>query len=755
MRALTVQLRVTGIRSRGKHGGVIFSGVSDAYERYIAVCKSSVINDASLVDRGQRWVVSGSLVMWNDEQQIEVTIAQLVRPSGSNIVEWIANSTMCAGIGHVKASKLYDRFGPALIEHIDRRNLELLGEIVSLEAADLLCHAFETHRVAGTLLWLDRLGIHRRIGQKIADFYGEQAQAKLEENPYRLVSFAEKWKSVDQLAQRQFGVTQDDPRRLNAAAEEALYSGLSDGHTCLPSAGLRSRLHKLLGLHPLVTKALALDNDARYRRVGDFFQPAGTYVIEQYVATRLREIACGEATGQHSLLGNTEVDEAQVARSIAQYESENGLTLTAEQRVAVIASAASNLCLILGGAGTGKTTVLKALYRALEASQPCIAIHQLALAGRAAQRMTEATGRESMTIASFLNKVDSLPLGHGSVVVIDEMSMVDVILMYRLLLQIPPGTRIVLVGDPSQLPPIGPGLVLHSLVGNPWIVQTELKVTKRQSSASGIPSVAAAIRRHEPPQFARYVGKGSGVSFVPCSDAELDATVLQVYEELGGNGSDYAVQILSTTRSNVGGVRELNSALHARYRQEPEQIQCYAPQFGVVGALSPEKLPICVGDLVIFTENNYELGLRNGSLGIIVEALKVTDVETVCCRAQFEGIEYRFNSTQLQPLVHAYSITVHKSQGSQFERVIIPVRKSRLLDQALIYTAVTRGVQQVVLVGNLTAAQNAIAAPPSSSRRHVLLPALLESSRLSTPGDRDQLPCDAAHLILEDLGSYM
>lgn len=733
MRALTVQLQVTSVRSRGKYGGVIFSGVSESGERYIAVCKNDVINDASLVDKGQQWMITGRLETWNDEMQITVTSAQLVRPSGSNIVEWIANSTMCAGIGHVKASKLYNRFGPALVEHIDRRNVELLGETVGLEAADLLCHAFETHRVAGTLLWLDQLGIHRRIGQKIVDFYGEQAQAKLEENPYRLVSFAERWKVVDQIAQRRFDVTQDDPRRLNAAIEEALYGGLVDGHTCLPSSGLRSRLYKLLGLRSLVTQALALDNDTQYRRIGDFYQPAGTYIIEKYVATRLREIATGEATGQRSLLSNTEVDNDKVSRSIAQYESENGFALTTEQRMAVIASAASNLCLILGGAGTGKTTVLKALYRALESSQPCIAIHQLALAGRAAQRMTEATGRDSMTIASFLNKVDLLQLGHGSVVVIDEMSMVDVLLMYRLLLQIPPGTRLILVGDPSQLPPIGPGLVLHALVGNPWIVQTELMVTKRQSSASGIPSVSASIRRHEPPQFARYVGRGLGVSFVPCCDAELDAVALRVYEELGGDGSDYAVQILSVTRGNVGGVEGLNSLLHTRFRQAPEQIQCHDAQFGVVGALSPDRLPFCVGDLVIFIENNYELGLRNGSLGIIVESLTVTDELSECCKVQFEGTEYMFKSAQLHALTHAYSITVHKSQGSQFERVIIPIRKSRLLDHALIYTAVTRGVEQVVLVGDYAAARNAIVAPPSSSRRHVGLPALIESWTLGTP----------------------
>lgn len=722
----SIQLRVTSIRSRGKPSGIIFAGITETQERYVTVCNHNIVHDSSIVDRGQQWIVSGVLTRWNDELQINATSAQLVSPSGRNIVEWIANSTLCAGIGPVKAAKLYKRFGPALLDHISNKNIDALTEIVTPEAADLLCHAFETQKVAGTLFWLDQMGIHRQIGQKIVGFYGEEAQAKVEANPYRLVSFAEKWKVIDQLAQSRFRIGEDDPRRLEAAVEEALYSGIKDGHTCLPSKDVKARLYKLLGSQTLGAKALALDhNSTQYRRSSDFYQPTGTYIIETYVATRLLEIARGEVSGQQSLLVNKSVDEAVVARAIARYELSEGFSLTAEQRKAVLASAQSYLSLILGGAGTGKTTVLKALYQALEASQENIAIYQLALAGRAAQRMSEATGRESMTIAAFLNKVDTLELGHGSVIVVDEMSMVDVILMYRLLQHIPPGTRLILVGDPSQLPPIGPGLVLHVLAGHSSITQTELKVTKRQSTASGIPLVASAIRAHEIPTFAPYRGKGSGVSFVPCTVGAMDETILRIYEELGGKGGDYTVQILSVTRSNVGGVHTLNSALHARYRQNSKQVQCYDSQFGVVNALTPEKVPFCVGDLVIFTENNYELGLRNGSLGVIVEALPVTDDGSDCCKINFEGTDYWFKSSQIHALAHAYSITVHKSQGSQFERVIIPIRRSRLLDQALIYTAVTRGVEQVVIVGDLDATREAILAPPFVARRHVSLQRLL------------------------------
>ena len=148
-------------------------------------------------------------------------------------------------------------------------------------------------------------------------------------------------------------------------------------------------------------------------------------------------------------------------------------------------------------------------------------------------------------------------------------------------------------------------------------------------------------------------------------------------------------------------------------------------EYGNVAANTLDRIPLCVGDLVIFTENNYKLGLRNGSLGRIVGALPVSEPDDPCCRCMFEGGEYLLDSTQVQTLSHSYSITVHKSQGSQFTRVIVPIRKSRLLDQTLIYTAVTRGVDQVVLVGDLDATNASIKAPATAARRNVMLPRLL------------------------------
>ena len=743
MSDLAVELRVVAVRSRGRLGGVIFSGRTDDGDQYVAVCDYKLVPDSSLVDKGQRWSVRGCSALRESigsngfkikETQINAAEAELIRPSGRNVIAWITECPDIQGIGQVKASKLYERFGPSLVDHIEQKNIAVLAEVVSESAAELLCCAFAKHQVANTLLWLDRVGIQRRIGKKVTDFYKEKAQTKIEGNPYSLISFEANWKTVDELAHQRFGIALDDPRRLEAAVEESLYRGLKDGHTCLPVSQLRTRLSNLLGnSYALADQALtSAAVSTQYRKIDGRYQPTGTYLIESYLAKRLYELVAGEdAKGQVGLFSQASESLRGVPSILAAYERVNGITLTDEQRHAVIRSAGTHLSLILGGAGTGKTTVLKALYAILEHLQPEVAIYQLALAGRAAQRMAEATGRDSMTIAGFLIRIDPAAISMGSVIVVDEASMVDVILMYRLLRHIPSGVRLILVGDPSQLPPIGPGLVFHALVGLSAIPHTELKVVKRQSSDSGIPQVAAAIRNHQAPVWANYPRQsGSGVSFVRSIPALLEETVQQVYEELGGTGEDYSVQILSITNTGLGGVEHLNAALHGQYRRGAASVFCHDPEFGTVGATTLDRVPLNVGDLVIYTENDYLLGLRNGSLGKIIAALPVVELDDPCCVCDFEGAEYRLTSQQMNAIKHSYSITVHKSQGSQFKRVIVPIRESRLLDQTLIYTAVTRGIDQVVLVGDEDAAMRAIKAPASAARRHITLPFLLEESRL-------------------------
>jgi len=737
MSDLSIQLRITSIRSRGRPGGVIFSGSTEDGQHYVAVCDYKLVPNASLVDKGQHWHVRGTPSRRQtetkngyriEETQILASEASMLRPAGRNIVGWIASCPGCEGIGQVKAQKLWGRFGLELTGLIERRDLDTLGEILAEKSAQALCDAFQKFRVADTLLWLDRMGLPRKIGASVAEYYQDEAQTKIEANPYVLLSFESDWKVVDELARTRFGVALDDPRRLEAGIEEVLYRGLAKGHTCLPEGKVQTGLTTLLKSGGLARQALTVAAASdQIKCIDGHYQSAGAHVMENYVAQGLHRLVAGiDEAGQAGLFSQVVSDPETVHGVIEAYEAAHSIKLSQEQRDAVLTSVASHLSLILGGAGTGKTTVLKALYLALKQLRPGVTIYQMALAGRAAQRMTEATGVKSMTIAGFLRKVDAGEIEMGSVIVVDEMSMVDVILMYRLLRHIPAGVQLVLVGDPCQILPIGPGLILHALAGHPAIPQTELKVVQRQSAESGIPRVAGAIRGHQKPTWAEYRGTPDvGVSFVPCSPAALESTVQRLYEELGGTGDDYRVQILSITNANLGGVKNLNSALHSRYRQAGETVRCFDPEFGLVNAMTLDKLPLKVGDLVMFTENDYELDLRNGSLGKVIEALPVEETDDPCCVCDFDGTEYLLDSQQLIALKHSYSITIHKGQGSQFPRVIVPVRRSRLLDQSLIYTAVTRGIEQVVLVGDEAAALAAILAPASAERRHITLPALL------------------------------
>ncbi len=730
---LSVQLRVTSIRNRGPFGGAIFSGRDSAGHHFAVVCGRELIPDATILDKGQTWAVTGPSILREmrtstgftfSEQQIGAKSAILVRPAGHNLIAWIAESTETIGIGRVKAQQLYDRFGSDLIQMLEEKDVTTLAEIVGIRAAQSLCDAFQKQSFVACLGWLDQIGVPRRIGAKVLEYYKEETREKIETNPYALLSFEAKWEVVDDFSRTRLGIPEQDSRRLIAAVEEVLYRALSEGHTCLPAAQVGSRLTAFLGCHGLADLAIqTAATCTRIVEVNGCWQSAGCNVIERYIAERCHETLAGEdPQGKAGLFTSVTANVAEVATAIRQFEQSISIRLTPEQCDAVFTSLTSNLSLILGGAGTGKTTVLRALFAAVDTLLPGTPIFQVALAGLAAKRMAEATGRESQTIAAFLARIKPAEIGPGSIVVVDEASMVDAVLMYRLLRHLPPWTRLVLVGDPAQLPPIGPGLALHALADLASIPKTELIVVLRQSTESGIPQVAATIRDHLEPRWMHSIaGTETGVSFVRCEQSRMADTIEDLYKQLGGSGSDYSVQVLSITNGGMAGVRDLNLRFHNLFHASAEGIDLFDQEEGVSAATTLEGVPLTIGDLVMFTENDYKLGLRNGSLGRILQKLHAASPDDPCCIASFDGTTIELNSRHMCMLVHAYAISVHKAQGNEFDRVIVAVKHSRLLDQALLYTAVTRGIQQVVLVGDESLALGAISAPASSHRRFTKL----------------------------------
>ena len=361
------------------------------------------------------------------------------------------------------------------------------------------------------------------------------------------------------------------------------------------------------------------------------------------------------------------------------------------------------LSVLTGGAGVGKTTVLKVIHEVCERTGSFV--RQMALSGRAAQRMREATGREASTIAKFLReagegKID--PRG-DPLVIIDESSMLDLPLVFDLIRALPESARLLLVGDPYQLPPIGFGLVFHVLANSPQVPRVELTRIHRQAQSTGIPQIACDLRRGIVPELPTFVGIAPGVSFIDARGEQVIEWLDHVTEKLRRFED---VQILGVTKRGICGVKNINSVFHAIHAE----------------AEGEQDGPVFVqGDPVIYLANDYGKELWNGSLGRVeavdYDAAKGKAIRTLSC--QFEGVRHEIAEEDLTNIDLAYAITVHKAQGSQFRRVVMPVIRSRLLDRSLLYTALTRGIEQVVFIGDRGAFRQSIKAPPTSQNRMV------------------------------------
>ena len=717
MRVESLDMRITSIRSRGARGGAIASAEeSKDGGRFVLKFDYKFLADSNDLQKGQVWNISGPvslkhLVLPHGRIDLEKTVdiesATLLMLSGENIVRFLVDNPSVKGVGEVKARKLYHRFGTSLFNIINDQDVEKLNQIVSEKATQSIFDAFKKMGTLTILLRLDQAGIPRPIGRKVMAFYGQDAERKVLEDPYRLLSFGAKWASVDKFAINVCGFIENSEVRLQAAIEEALYRCFDNGSTAATAEQLKARLRNFLEDASLIK--LALENaisNGQYYCSEKLYHPAGAWLMECFIVDRLALYRNYEQiqSPQFAL----DVDRPVTLSIIAAFEQQEGYNLTPEQKVAVETSTSNAFSLIIGGAGVGKTTVLKCIYAVIEAKEPFTHIYQLALSGKAAKRMTEATGRESYTIAGFLHNVVPEDIPANAWVVVDESSMVDLITFYRLLRHMPKTCKMILIGDQFQLPPVGPGLILHALV-NSNVPQSELTQVKRQSEASGIPSVASDIRSGLWPNFLRSINERvTGVSFVSSKEYEINNTVVDVYQKIGGTGLDNAVQVLCPTKTGVGGTEALNIALQNYFKADQEFITYQDDEFGEVeykNGMNNFRL----NDLVIYTKNDYLRGLRNGSLGKIVDSKKVQYSNSdVACVVDFEGVLIECTIEDLECMELAYAITVHRSQGSQFERVVIPIRKSRLLDLSLLYTAITRGVKQVVLVGDQNAAKVAL-----------------------------------------------
>tara|TARA_R110001583_G_scaffold66746_3_gene191485 strand:+ start:7137 stop:9422 length:2286 start_codon:yes stop_codon:yes gene_type:complete len=752
---INATLRIRRVRLRNKDLCVVFghrvdpeNRLNDRFKTLVASIPASIC-DPQAPQTGEIWQVYGiaSRIMRAipdsdlaiHDTQIEAQQAELLRPSGSQLVQWLADNI--DGIGSVKAQRLYDQLGDALYDALDAEDHYALSPLIPLEQIRLALFAkWLESGDAQTMRFVQQKRIPLPLARKVIKFHGKQTIGKLSDDPYRLLSFTGSWKLVDWLAREQFNIDLEDTRRLSAALEEALYMGLHRGHTFQPLDDLYSTVRRLLT--PLdqpkraFCKALLAGQDAgQFILSGSDENPmlhaTGTWLQEKSVALFINKLLSDPEQQQRlfevdvdAVLDGFERDEQSVLGT-------PDFHLDCAQRRAVETSFNNRLSVITGGAGVGKTTVLKALYRLLDhLGRPR---YQMALSGRATARMIEATGEKATTIASFLKNYHYSGREGDPVVIIDEASMLDLHTMYQLSRKLPLSTHLILVGDPYQLPPIGAGLILHLLCQLPSIPCSELTVVRRQASDSAIPAIAKSVRDGEWPELSQDAE--SEVCFIPCHESQIQRLIMNLYEQ-----DREHTQILGAVKRNgSSGTQDINYSCHSTYAAQRKQLHVHNSDTGEI-----ESTRFSEGDLLLYTANNWQRGLQNGSLGKLLSVYESPQQVVISVKddygnehdkpiraialAEFDGQQQYLTESDVDYLEHAYAITVHKAQGSQFERVIVPIRKSRVLDRTFLYTAITRAKQQVILLGDEAAARAAVEAPPNAFKRQVGLEAMLRAS---------------------------
>jgi exodeoxyribonuclease V alpha subunit len=689
---LTETVVVEDVLSAGRFGGAIFRA-SRANGSSIRIVASRTVMPQVPIN-GEIWSVGGRVKRHPQYgPQVIADTAWRERPSGRVIIQHLEKSPAFPGIGRARAKALWDAFGEGLYALLDSGEARQLSEVIGEGLAEVLVRGWTKEAALGPVLkWLDQHGFPLWLARKVVSIWGASAEAKLQENPYRMLAFAS-WQVTDR-AGLAAGVAVHDERRLIAAVEACCYHRLASGHTRVTPKLLASMVSKLLGCRAAIAAAAinAAVKDRAIVKLRGHYQPFGPWAMERHVADATRVMVTGGSVSAQPALSRP-LTSNEFDKAIRTFERNEGYRLNREQREAVHMALTSALSVICGGAGVGKTTTLKALHDVHERLGG--KAYQMALSGRAAMRMAEATERPAKTIAGFLNAVreGKIDLGLDPLIIIDEASMIDLPTMYRLHRCLQPGCRLLLVGDPGQLPPIGFGIAFHALAASGNVPLVELVEVHRQAASTGIPGAAATIRGGEVPALNAYTGKKPGVSFIDAPAEEIAGILVETVAELGGFDE---VQIVGATKRGPAGIMALNTTFHE-----------------VLTPGRPEHFGFCPGEPVIWLVNDWDAGILNGSLGTVVRG------EEDGLVIDFEDEEKSIAASRIEDLALAYAITTHKAQGSQFRRVLVPIVASRLLDRTLLYTAMTRAQEQVVFVGDIGAFHRAIVAEPTVALRDV------------------------------------
>lgn len=694
----------------GENGYTVFQLVTDE-EELTCVGTFSVLSEGELVQ------VGGAMKehpLYGEQMQVQEY--SILAPEDETAMERYLGSGAIKGVGAALAARIVRRFKGdtfRIIEEEPERLAEVKG-ISERKAMEIAEQMEEKKELRQAMMFLTQYGISMSLAVKIYKEYGARTYQIVQENPYRLADdiVGIGFRIADDIASR-IGIHTSSDYRIRSGLLYTLQQAAGEGHTCLPRELLFSQASELLGVpeDALEVQMMNLCMDRKLVIREDDGRQMVFY--SQYFYMELNT-----ARMLHDLNLDSSMEDGQIREKLSRVERAAGIELDEMQRRAVAEAVKHGLLILTGGPGTGKTTTINAMIRYFETEDMEILL--AAPTGRAAKRMTEATGYEAVTIhrllelsgapgdgqekASFERNEEN-PL-EADVIIIDEMSMVDIFLMHSLLRAVSVGTRLILVGDINQLPSVGPGCVLKDMIRSEVYPVVMLQKIFRQASQSDIIVNAHKINRGEPVVLDN---KSRDFFFLKRQDPNIILRVVLalVQDKLPPyvHAKPYDIQVLTPMRKGALGVEHLNEILQ-RYLNPP----------------SPEKTEkeyakglLREGDKVMQIKNNYQIewqarnrygiavdkgmGVFNGDLGVIQNIDLLAETMEVLFD-EYRTVTYGF--AQLEELELAYAVTIHKSQGSEYPAVVIPLLTGprMLMNRNLLYTAVTRARSCVTLVGS-------------------------------------------------------
>lgn len=650
-------------------------------------------------------------------QQFKATTYKTVAPTEISGIEKFLASGAINGIGPAMAKKIIAEFGEKTLEIIAKSPNELLKVpgIGKKTAEKISTSYLEQSELTEIMVWLENHGISNTYAGKIFAKYGSFAIDIMEKDIYRLFQDIEGigFLTADKLAFN-LGIQREDKRRIISGIDYALMQLCNNGHCCIPEMALVDKTAKILQVNNQIIFTILkehIDNGSLNTEVvgGEtLIYPPYLYYAEKKVATRLLQLQ--QATEPLS--------EDNLSLFIKVWEKDNQIQLAQKQKEAIKACLHHGVLVLTGGPGTGKTTVIKGILSILKAQG--LKIRLAAPTGRAAKRLSETTGQKALTIhrlleANNLAQDDNLQLGFSKdiddqldadVIILDEVSMVDIVLMHHFLNAVPDGCRIILVGDTDQLPAVGPGSVLKDIIRSQKIPAIRLDEIFRQAQTSMIIQNAHIINAGRLPDLRKQYS--DFVFYELNDDTSITQKILDLCtKDLPHEGFDVLkdVQVLSPMHRFLCGVENLNLMLQEQLNPKKNQDE-----------LKYSSQTFRVGDKVMHIRNNYQKNVFNGDIGFI------QDINNEKLTVNYFDHIVTYEKNELNELTLAYASSVHKSQGSEYKVVIIPLSTSHyiMLQRNLLYTAITRAKQKVIIIGSKKALMTAIQSN-RTQKRYTLL----------------------------------